>query len=222
MKNYLQDITLTLTTLCAINDGLKLAGLTWSPVLVADPWSEPDGLNLVGKLSCDPVLLDGEGLYAWVPGTRECETIAYCNRPVLYVGRGLRWVQRTDDETKWISSSAAHFHGKVMHQYDGIVCGNIVGFNKPKNRLDPALKLLNTHLKDLSDKDGSCPIAKVREWFCDPDRSALDIAEPLAIRLAGHVGYMAPPVNSQYAGAWDVWTPAEWMAFAIAEEMKSP
>ena len=63
------------------------------------------------------------------------------------------------------------------------------------------------------------PLATTRRWLRS-DEPLLRVAEAVAIRLAGRLGDVAPPVNSLRTSAWADYSPADWAATAVANEFR--
>lgn len=68
-------------------------------------------------------------------------------------------------------------------------------------------------LDDVLDPRGA---VLLREWLAEPTLTPASKSERLSVRIAMHLGDVAPPVNSQYAGWWNSDTPQDWGGWAVA------
>ncbi|MFG2058529.1 hypothetical protein ACGFI9_31345 [Micromonospora sp. NPDC048930] len=191
---YTTAVTINLVTVATLQRGLDLLGLRWRPA------------------PTDAIPDDERGLYGWVIGRGADSGTGLLNRAVAYVGVGMGdggLLRRLRDERSWVGQDATHGHGRAMFLLQGEAVGGAC-------IQDPGA--------DLSWLDGTITAdgyRKLVDWLTADPLSPAEKAERLCVRMALHIGDIAPPVNSQYAGVWnsnDAW---DWGGWAVAARLRA-
>lgn len=203
-------VMLRLATVSALINGLDMLGFRWTPQPI-------DNVADLAPYS----LLRQPGLYAWTGrGIDQPETDGWRQAGVLYVGigDGSGGVHgRVSDEIGWSSAEAEHFHGRATALLGAAPVGG------PVHRVAVSLDWLS----DWIPKSGRCdhdrlrstePLATTTKWL-ESTATPLRAAESIAIRLAGHLGHVAPPLNSRHTSAWADYSPADWAATAVTKRL---
>lgn len=182
-------VTLDLVTVRTIVTGLGWLGITWTPL------PEFSGLG------------SQAGLYAWTIGRGMDSNKELLDRAVAYLGVGegaAGVVGRLAYEKKWVIEDATHGHGRAMHLLQGQAAAGLC-----QRDTSADLTWLDRTLKN---DEGA---RALRDWLSSPT-SVTSQAEQIGVRIALHIGDVAPPVNSHYAGAWDSDAPRDWAGYAVA------
>ena len=154
------------------------------------------------------------GLYMYVAGAEDAPLPLWVTLPVAYggIGSGAEGVVgRLLRELGWVALTAFHGHGRTMALLRARPVAGPVAAAGPVD-----LGWLDTHL-------GAERGADARRLLAAAAADPLRLAEKLAIRFALHDAGATPPVNSQFAGAWN---PARGnaslvddLAWAMAQEL---
>lgn len=145
------------------------------------------------------------------------ENVELLDRPVLYVGIGKGTdgglPGRLKDETGWITADAAHSHGRAMHSLQAKAVGG------PVYHTCRDLRWLSTPVANQPSWWSDSRWKAFRTWLTAAEPSVLEKAEQLSIRVAAHIGYTAPPVNSKHASAWATDAESDWGGWVAAQRL---
>lgn len=190
-------VVLDLATPAALVRGLVLLGIGWEP---GNPWD-----------------YDGPGLYAWTIG-RDATAPDQLEQPIAYIGIGTGTkgvASRLRKEQSGVAPGYVHLHGAAMLALHGAPVGGPVTLAPEADLgwLDAALDGYHHH----RGADG----ASIRAWLHGATLSLPEKAEGLAVRIAGQIGDCAPPLNSQFTGAWGTADPRFWAGVAVAARLRN-
>lgn len=178
--------TLLLATPLLLQRALALFACTWEP-------KTPD----VGELSTRP------GVYAWVVAPHGTATPELLRRPAIYWGKGASLagvVKRLIDEATWAAEHPLIGHGLAMARTGA---QPVVGEVHVDPDGDDLWRQLLPSVPAVALEQAELKLAAFNRGLRAPE-SVIAYSERFAIRVALCAGDVAPPVNSQFAGAWEL------------------
>ena len=186
-QTMISEASLKLATPILVRSALALFGWAWSPTTLDD-----DDQGMSGE----------PGLYAWVIPTRGALLPELLGSPAIYWGKGssVRGVaDRLRSEMSWSRGRPIVGHGLAVARTGAVP---VVGPLAPDGADRELWRVLEESIPKCVRDVAVDKLGAFAELMHSPD-IALASAERFAIRAAVYAGDVPPPVNSQFAGAWE-------------------